>query len=236
MPVLCGSPAIPSRSRCSLPSSPTRGKGGRSWRTGSSGLKNGGNRRLAMTIGCPRLSESLGCMMRAVISRVPPGGKGTMNRIGLAGYCSDKAGAAAHNAYACTRAIIAHFKKGPMPVTERWRIALFWRLRHGRRMVIHDHPVFPLVDVGEAVSGRQGPGFAISDEGKAVVPGIDRGAAVNPDQLLPKCDFQPGKRFEGIDKIFAQGCGTGSHRWRKRSPEHGILCVKGKHFVGIVFC
>src|SRR5439155_24087795 len=40
MPVLCGSPAIPSRSRCSLPSSPTRGKGGRSWRTGSSGLEN----------------------------------------------------------------------------------------------------------------------------------------------------------------------------------------------------
>src|SRR5216117_1308878 len=39
-----------------------------------------------MTIVCPRLSESLGCMMRAVMSRVPPGGKGTMNRIGLAGY------------------------------------------------------------------------------------------------------------------------------------------------------
>src|SRR5437764_15160030 len=40
MPVLCGSPAIPSRSRCSLPSSPTRGKRAQSWRTDSSGLEN----------------------------------------------------------------------------------------------------------------------------------------------------------------------------------------------------
>src|SRR5439155_1839590 len=39
-----------------------------------------------MTIVCPRPSESLGCMMRAVMSRVPPGGNGTMNRTGLAGY------------------------------------------------------------------------------------------------------------------------------------------------------
>src|SRR6266849_459252 len=39
-----------------------------------------------MTIVCPRLSESLGCTMRAVMSTVPPGGKVTMNRIGLAGY------------------------------------------------------------------------------------------------------------------------------------------------------
>jgi len=50
---------------------------------------------------------------------VPPGGKGTMNRIGLAGYCWDNAGAAAHNAHACIRAIIAHFKKGLMSITER---------------------------------------------------------------------------------------------------------------------
>ena len=72
-------------------------------------------------------------------------------------------------------------------------------------MVIHDHPVFPLLNVGETVSGRQGPGFAISDEGKGVVPGIDRSAAVDSDQLLSKRNFQPRKRFEGINKIFAQG-------------------------------
>src|SRR5438093_8531832 len=101
---------------------------------------------------------------------------------------------------------LPHRSRGPSPVDSEdepivsWRFAeLLWRLRHGRRMVIHDHPVVPLVDVGETVSGRQGLGFAISDEGKAVVPGIDRGAAVNSDQLLPKRNFQPGKIFYVFD-------------------------------------
>src|SRR5881396_3306486 len=74
-------------------------------------------------------------------------------------------------------------------------------------MVIHDHPVFPLVDVGEAVSGRQGPGFAVSDEGKGVVAGIDRGAAVNPDQLLPKCNFQPGSPLKALTKYSRRAAG-----------------------------
>ncbi len=58
-------------------------------------------------------------MMRAVMSTVPPGGKGTINRIGLAGYCCDSAGVAAHSAYACTKTISAHFRKPSEVVQKR---------------------------------------------------------------------------------------------------------------------
>src|SRR5262249_7145272 len=64
-----------------------------------------------MTIGCPKLSESRGCTMRAVMSTVPPGGKVTMKRIGLTGYCWDNDGAGAHSAKAGISTIIARLRK-----------------------------------------------------------------------------------------------------------------------------
>jgi hypothetical protein len=77
---------------------------------------------------------------------------------------------------------------------------LLWRPRHGRRMMIHDHPIRPLLYVGETVSGGQSLGFAVSDEEEGLVPGIDRSAIVDTDRLLSKSNLQPRKRLEGIDK------------------------------------
>src|SRR6266705_754307 len=115
---------------------------------------------------------------------------------------------------------------------QKGRELLPWRLGHGRRMMIHDHPILPLLYVGETVSGGQGLGFAVSDEGEGVVPGIDRSATVNTDQLLSKSNLQPRKRFEGVDKVFAQRRRIGTHRRRNRSPKNGILRIKGSTLSG----
>src|SRR5207247_10869950 len=47
--------------------------------------------RFSTTAGCPSCSASAAPMMRVVGSAEPPGGKPTIKRIGLFGYCADAA-------------------------------------------------------------------------------------------------------------------------------------------------
>src|SRR5262245_6103864 len=62
--------------------------------------------RLSTTTCCPQASVSFTPNIRASVSFPPPGGYGTMRRIGFVGYAdapTTKAGAAAHNGKATTR-------------------------------------------------------------------------------------------------------------------------------------
>src|SRR5207244_8427065 len=80
------------------------------------------------------------------------------------------------------------------------------RRRHRRRVMIYDHPVPALLDECEAVSRRQRPGFPVLDVRERVVASVDRGVAVDADQLIAKSDLEARQHFESGDEIIAQRC------------------------------
>src|SRR5438552_255420 len=100
--------------------------------------------------------------------------------------------------------------------------------------MIYDHPVPALLDECEAVSRRQRPGFPVLNVRERVVASVDRGAAVDADQLIAKSDLEARQHFESGDEIIAQRCPIRSHRWRERSPEDSIRRVEKNDLVGVI--
>src|SRR6267378_7262559 len=100
--------------------------------------------------------------------------------------------------------------------------------------MIHDQPRSAVLYEGEAVASGQGLCFAVLDERKRVIAGVDRGVAVYANQLLPKSYLEAGKRGKRSNKIIAQGGRIGAYRGRQRPPQNGILGIEREDRVGIV--
>src|SRR6516225_6403187 len=55
---------------------------------------------------------------------------------------------------------------------------------HRRRVVVDDFPVVAVLHIGEAVAGRNRFGFTVLGVGERVIAAVDRGVAVDADQLI----------------------------------------------------
>src|SRR6266496_6257919 len=100
--------------------------------------------------------------------------------------------------------------------------------------MIHDHPVLTLLHECEAITRWQRLRFAVLDIRERVVAGVDRGVAINADQLLAECDLETGQDLERRDEVVAQRCSIRSQGRSESSPENSISGIEKNNFVRIV--
>src|SRR6266849_8164231 len=67
---------------------------------------------------------------------------------------------------------------------------------HCRRVMVHNHPVLPILHEREAVARRKCLGFCVFYKRKGVVARIDSGGAIHTDQLLTECHLEIGQHLE----------------------------------------